>query len=127
MSGAWYILLRKSYAFFGKSWGSFAYYVYRRNHLCTIFIMGITLVLCLFCFSLLNCCFSVSFRPIPTLVESLAYKQVQSIACGAYHTAACVIRAWVHDQETKSCMACKQRFTTVRRRVIRKNDFLVLF
>ncbi|XP_065666204.1 uncharacterized protein LOC100209924 [Hydra vulgaris] len=55
-------------------------------------------------------------RYVPTLVESLAYKQVQSIACGAYHTAACVIRAWVHDQETKSCMACKQRFTTVRRR-----------
>ena len=32
-------------------------------------------------------------------------------------TAACVIRAWVQDQETKNCMACKTKFTTVRRRV----------
>ncbi|XP_066936467.1 uncharacterized protein [Clytia hemisphaerica] len=55
-------------------------------------------------------------RTTPTLVESLAYKNVQSIACGAHHTAASVIRAWVHDQEAKSCMACKLRFTTVRRK-----------
>lgn len=55
-------------------------------------------------------------RMLPTLVEPLAYKNVKSIACGAHHTAACVIRAWVHDQEAKSCMACKLRFTTVRRK-----------
>ena len=32
-------------------------------------------------------------------------------------TAACAIRAWVQDQETKNCMACKLKFTAVRRRV----------
>ena len=56
-------------------------------------------------------------RITPTLVETMAYKNVRSIACGAHHTAACVIRAWVHDQEAKSCMACKIGFTTVRRKV----------
>ncbi|XP_057294266.1 uncharacterized protein LOC130622774 [Hydractinia symbiolongicarpus] len=55
-------------------------------------------------------------RPMPALVESLAYKTVEGITCGADHTAACVIRAWVHDQETKNCMACKVRFTAVKRR-----------
>jgi len=55
-------------------------------------------------------------RFTPTLVESLAYKQVQSVTCGAHHTAACVIRAWVNDAETKNCMACKLSFTALRRR-----------
>lgn len=50
-------------------------------------------------------------------MESLAYKNVRSITCGAHHTAACVIRAWVHDQEAKTCMACKLRFTQLRRKV----------
>ena len=57
------------------------------------------------------------FRFSPTPVDSLAYKEVVGIACGAHHTAARVIRAWVHDQEAKSCMACKVRFTTVKRKV----------
>ena len=65
----------------------------------------------------LNYTINLSIRFNPTLVESLNYKQVKSVTCGAHHTAACVIRAWVNDAETKSCMACKQRFTTVKRRV----------
>ena len=54
----------------------------------------------------------------------MAYKNVQSIACGSHHTAACVIRAWVPDQEAKSCMGCKVKFTAVRRKVWRNVVFL---
>merc|ERR1719494_1606950 len=55
-------------------------------------------------------------RSSPELVEAMTYKEVQSVDCGANHTAVCVIRAWVMDEETKTCMACKSKFTTFLRR-----------
>ena len=54
---------------------------------------------------------------MPLEVEVMVYKKVKWVSCGGRMTAACVIRAWVQDQETKSCMACKLKFTAVRRRV----------
>jgi len=55
-------------------------------------------------------------RTIPLAIDAMVYKKVKRISCGEKMTAACVIRAWVQDQETKNCMACKLKFTTVRRR-----------
>ncbi|XP_065053483.1 uncharacterized protein LOC135682495 isoform X2 [Rhopilema esculentum] len=55
-------------------------------------------------------------RGIANEIESMIYKKVKQVSCGGRITAACVIRAWVQDQETKNCMACKLKFTTVRRR-----------
>eukprot|EP00794_Sanderia_malayensis_P003524 gene3523-4025_t len=55
-------------------------------------------------------------RHMPLEIEAMIYKKVKLVSCGGRTTAACVIRSWVQDQETKSCMACKLKFTTVRRR-----------
>lgn len=44
-------------------------------------------------------------------------KHVRFVACGADHTACTVTRAWVPDEEVKTCMTCKIKFTAVRRRV----------
>ena len=52
----------------------------------------------------------------PKLVENLAYRRVESVSCGTNHTAACVIQAWIKDEEVQDCMACKIPFTVIRRR-----------
>ena len=44
-------------------------------------------------------------------------KQAKVIACGRAHTAATVAHGWVPDKEAPQCMACKNKFTQVRRRV----------
>ncbi|XP_031563851.1 ultraviolet-B receptor UVR8-like isoform X2 [Actinia tenebrosa] len=55
-------------------------------------------------------------RPLPSAVEAMEGKHVRFVACGSEHTACTVTRAWVPDEEVKTCMACKIKFTTVRRR-----------
>ncbi|XP_032222416.2 ultraviolet-B receptor UVR8 isoform X3 [Nematostella vectensis] len=56
-------------------------------------------------------------RHLPTEIEiGMEGKHVRGVSCGRAHTACTVTRAWVPDQEVKTCMACKTRFTTVRRR-----------
>lgn len=46
----------------------------------------------------------------------MADKRCQSIACGQTHMAAMVLHGWVPDDEATQCMACKLKFTTIRRR-----------
>ncbi|KXJ19610.1 ultraviolet-B receptor UVR8 [Exaiptasia diaphana] len=55
-------------------------------------------------------------RYLPSKVEAVEDKHVRFVSCGAEHTACTVTRAWVPDEEVKTCMACKIKFTTVRRR-----------
>ncbi|KAK3751866.1 hypothetical protein QZH41_009679, partial [Actinostola sp. cb2023] len=55
-------------------------------------------------------------RFLPSKVEAMEDKHVRFIACGSEHTACTVTRAWVPDEEVKTCMGCKIKFTTVRRR-----------
>jgi len=52
----------------------------------------------------------------PTLIESMEGKQTRMVICGATHTIALVTHGWVPDKEAKDCMACKKKFTQVRRR-----------
>jgi len=53
----------------------------------------------------------------PTFIDSMAGKQARTVVCGGAHTCATVTHGWVPDKEAKDCMACKKRFTQVRRRV----------
>ncbi|KJE88632.1 hypothetical protein, variant 2 [Capsaspora owczarzaki ATCC 30864] len=52
----------------------------------------------------------------PTLIESMADKRCRTVACGFFHMAATIIHGWVPDDEATQCMACKLKFTTIRRR-----------
>ena len=56
-------------------------------------------------------------RSTPTVVDSLAGKQLRSIQCGGSHMACAIMHTWVPDEEAKGCMACKKQFTTFYRRV----------
>ncbi|XP_065839142.1 uncharacterized protein [Oscarella lobularis] len=55
-------------------------------------------------------------RLMPTEIESMADKHVILVSCAQSHMAVTVVRSWVPDDEAKNCMACKLKFTTVRRR-----------
>jgi alpha-tubulin suppressor-like RCC1 family protein len=55
-------------------------------------------------------------RVSPTEVEGMSDKHVRMISCKGSHSAVTVVRSWVPDDEAKLCMACKLKFTTVRRR-----------
>ena len=61
----------------------------------------------------------------PALIESMSGKQVRSVVCGGAHTCAAVTHGWVPDKEAKDCMACKKRFTQVRRRVCASFPFFL--
>ncbi|XP_065185533.1 uncharacterized protein LOC135816092 [Sycon ciliatum] len=52
----------------------------------------------------------------PTEVAGLGDKMVRSVAIGCNHMGALTLNTWVGDDETKLCMSCKLKFTTVRRR-----------
>ena len=54
---------------------------------------------------------------LPKVVSALAGKHVRQVACGGYHSACTVTHAWVPDEESDQCMACKKAFTFVNRRV----------
>jgi alpha-tubulin suppressor-like RCC1 family protein len=54
----------------------------------------------------------------PTMVEALHERnaQILGVYCGAAHAAVLLSKGWVPDVEAKSCMGCRARFTTMRRR-----------
>lgn len=53
----------------------------------------------------------------PAPVDAVANKHVRMVVCGGSHMAVTVTHTWVPDKEARDCMACKKRFTQVRRRV----------
>ena len=61
-------------------------------------------------------------RVIPTEVEGMSDKHVRTVSCKGSHSAVTVVCSWVPDDEAKLCMACKLKFTTVRRRVSNQSD-----
>lgn len=55
-------------------------------------------------------------RNVPAELEALRDKKLRSIQCGGDLMACAVLHSWVPDEEAKGCMACKNTFTTFRRR-----------
>ncbi|ELR15150.1 regulator of chromosome condensation (RCC1) repeat domain containing protein [Acanthamoeba castellanii str. Neff] len=53
---------------------------------------------------------------VPRAVEAMEGKKVKAVACGKRHCAALVLHAWIPDEESTLCMACKAPFTMIRRR-----------
>jgi len=62
-------------------------------------------------------CRTVLSQLAPAHVESMMGKQVKLVACGRSFTVATVTHGWVPDKQAPDCMACKKKFTQVRRRV----------
>lgn len=61
-------------------------------------------------------------QKIPKIVGAMVGKHVRQIACGGSHSACTITHAWVPDEESDRCMACKKIFTFVNRRV---SDFII--
>ena len=56
------------------------------------------------------------FRPLPCELD-MDGRRVRAVSCGTAHTACQVSRAWVSDDLIKNCMACKNKFSLVNRKV----------
>ncbi|PKI77183.1 hypothetical protein CRG98_002393 [Punica granatum] len=55
-------------------------------------------------------------RNSPTLVEALKDKQVKSVACGTYFTAAICLHKWVSGIDQSMCSGCRLPFNFKRKR-----------
>ena len=50
-----------------------------------------------------------------------------TVECGSTHTACLVTMAWVSDDLIKNCMACKNKFSLVNRKVCKDMNILLLY
>lgn len=55
-------------------------------------------------------------KDLPERVSAMVGKAITEVTCGGRNTAVLVLHDWVPDNESKECMACRDKFTFVNRR-----------